>query len=138
MRTLFFFLFLSLLTKPSFSAGWVAQENLPYEVQTLVESFNMDYLTDEEKKELKEQLTELDSLMGNLSQGDRFFLAKSSVYKWILKNPPEITPPKSFTIDMFLEKSNTEGLSSFAKWLLLALKSDSSKKSELSAIPSCS
>ncbi len=125
MKILFYFFLISRLSLAANHAGWVAVDNLPYEVQSLVESFKMAYLTDEEKKDLKLQLTELDSLMTNLSQGDRFFLAKSSVYKWILKYPPQVKPPKSFTLDMFLEVSNTKDLSPFAKWLVLALKSDS-------------
>tara|TARA_Y100000780_G_scaffold232553_1_gene265937 strand:- start:39054 stop:39941 length:888 start_codon:yes stop_codon:yes gene_type:complete len=107
-----------------FSAQWIAKEELPYEVKTLVESFNFDYLTDEEKNHLKTHLTELDSLMMNLTSNDRFFLAKSSVYKWILKYPPQVNPPASFTLKQFTEKESSKKLSPFAKWLVLALKSD--------------
>lgn len=110
---------------PTFPAQWVAKKTLPYEVQTLIESFNMDYLTDEEKNDLKLEIHQLDTLMSNLKNGDRFFLAKSSVYKWILKYPPQQKPPADFTLDQFTANVKSEGLNSFAKWLLLALKSDS-------------
>ena len=112
----------------SFSAQasqWIAKNSLPYEIKTLVESFNMDYLTDEEKNDLKSELHTLDSLMTNLSVNDRFFLAKSSVYKWILKYPPQVRPPADFTLTTFTDKTKSKGLNPFAKWLLLALKSDS-------------
>ncbi len=124
MRILLFTL-TTLFSFSNFSAQWVAKESLPYEVQTLVESFHMEYLTDEEKSDLKLQLQELDSLMTNLEATDRFFLAKSSIYKWILKYPPEVKPPADFTLDQFTSKVKSTGLNSFAKWLLLALKSDS-------------
>ncbi len=109
----------------AYCAQWIAKESLPYEVQTLVESFNMDFLTDEEKSELKIQLHELDSLMTNLEATERFFLAKSSIYKWILKYPPQVRPPADFTLDQFTAEVKAKDLNSFAKWLLLALKSDS-------------
>lgn len=108
----------------AYASRWTVKQKSPYELKVLVESFNMEYLTDEEKVNLKSKLEELDSLMGSLDQGDRFFIAKTTVYKWILKADPFTKPPKEFTLEQFNTKANLDELSPFSKWLLMAIKSD--------------
>jgi hypothetical protein len=112
------------LSSSLWASRWTVKEKSPYELKVLVESFNMEFLTDEEKEKLKSRLETLDSLMGSLEQSDRFFIAKTTVYKWILKATPFTKPPKEFSLDQFQTKSDLKDLSPFAKWLLMAIKSD--------------
>ncbi|GEM_PF-3261508 len=113
-----------LFSLTTYASQWTVKRQSPYEIQALVESFNMDYLTQEEKNQLSDQLTELDSLMTSLEENDRFFLAKSTVYKWVLKSSPFVKIPKSFDLDKFKTNASTKDLSPFSKWLLMAIKSD--------------
>lgn len=121
MKILFTCLALSFST---FASQWTVKRQSPYELKALVESFNMEYLTQEEKIQLKEQLGELDSLMMTFEEGDRFFLAKSTVYKWVLKSSPFVQIPNEFDLDKFKTQDDYKELTPFSKWLLMAIKSD--------------
>lgn len=122
MKILFLFCFFSIHSL--YAGHWTVQEKTPYELQALIESFNLDYLTDEEKKSLEENLNELDGLMTSLEDRDRFFIAKSTIYKWVLKNSPNTKPPKTFTLYDFNTKGKEAKLNNFSKWLLMAIKAD--------------
>lgn len=118
--TLFFLIF-----SIHVNAGrWTVQKEAPYELKALVESFNMDYLTQEEKDDLKKSIGTLDSLMGSLEERDRYFIAKSTIYKWVLKNSPNVKAPKDFTLYDFKTTEKEAKLNNFSKWLLMSLKAD--------------
>lgn len=108
----------------SYANRWTIKGKSPYELKVLVESFNMDFLTKEEKESLKSQINELDALLGSLEEKDRFFIAKSTVYKWVLRSSPYTEVPATFKIDEFKPAKDIDNLSPFAKWLLLSIKSD--------------
>lgn len=108
----------------SFAGKWTLKKDAPYELKALVESFNLDYLTNEEKDELKNSLGTLDSLMTSLEERDRFFIAKSTIYKWVLKNSPNVKAPKDFTLYDFNTSGKEAKLNNFSKWLLMSLKAD--------------
>ena len=114
----------SLSLNSIWASRWTLKEKSPYELKVLVESFNMEFLTEEEKQKLKNRLEVLDSLMGSLEQSDRFFIAKTTVYKWVLKATPFTKPPKEFSLEKFETKSKISELSPFAQWLLMSIKSD--------------
>lgn len=119
------FTFLVVLTlTSSYANRWTIKGKSPYELKVLVESFNMDFLTQEEKNSLKSQIKELDALLGSLDEKDRFFIAKSTVYKWVLRSSPFTEVPATFQIDKFKTAKDIDNLSPFAKWLLLSIKSD--------------
>lgn len=103
---------------------WTIKGKSPYEIKVLVESFNMDFLTQEEKNSLQSQIKELDALLGSLDEKDRFFIAKSTVYKWVLRSSPFTEVPATFKLDDFKSAGEIDNLSPFAKWLLLSIKSD--------------
>lgn len=113
-----------LFSQSLFASRWTVKQESPYELKVLVESFNMEYLTDEEKVGLKNKLQTLDSLLGSLEQSDRFFIAKTTVYKWVLKANPFTKAPKEFTLEQFKTKADIKDLSPFSKWLLMSIKSD--------------
>jgi hypothetical protein len=112
------------LASNSFAGRWTVKKEAPYELQALVESFNLNYLTMEEKEELKNSLSTLDSLMVSLEERDRFFIAKSTIYKWVLKNSPNVKAPKEFSLYDFNTSGKEAKLNSFSKWLLMSLKAD--------------
>ncbi len=118
---------LSLLSPLIFANYWTTQKETSYEIKVLVESFKMDYMTEEEKLSLKNKIKTLDSLLTNLDKKDHYFISKTSIYKWLLKNKPNITVPKSFSLEDFKAKAELDELSPFPRWLLTALKTDSSK-----------
>ncbi len=113
-----------LLSLSTFSSHWTIKGKSPYELKVLVESFNMAFLTEEEKVNLEKQLKELDALLGSLEEKDRFFVAKSSVYKWVLQSAPFAEVPTDFQLNDFKTADSLKDLSPFAKWLLLSIKSD--------------
>jgi hypothetical protein len=113
-----------LIATQTFAGRWTVKKDTPYELKALVESFNLDYLTMEEKEDLKNSLGTLDSLMGALEERDRFFIAKSTIYKWVLKNSPNVKAPKDFTLYDFNTSGKEVKLNNFSKWLLMSLKAD--------------
>lgn len=106
---------------------WTTKKSTSYELQALVESFKMDYMTEEEKKSLQEKIENLDSLLSALSKEEHFFISKTAVYKWLLKNKPNIRIPNKFVIENFQSKSEPGDLAPFPKWLLTALRSDTAE-----------
>ena len=103
---------------------WTIQKKAPYELKVLIESFNMNYLTDEENEHLIKSIKTLDSLMDKLGNSDRYFIAKSTIYTWVLQNSPNVVVPKDYNVDEFKDIQNIKNLSVFSRWLLSAINSD--------------
>lgn len=95
-----------------------------FEVQALVESFKMEYMTEEEKASLKEKISTLDSIIKDTPKKDHYFISKTAIYKWILKNKPNTKVPESFTLTNFKAKAAPQELAPFPRWLLTALRTD--------------
>lgn len=123
MKLLLFFLFSPMIM----ASYWTTQKETSYEVKALVESFKMDYMTEEEKKDLKEKIRTLDNLLTHLKEKDHYFISKTSIYKWLLKNKPVINVPADFVLENFDAKAEIRDLSPFPRWLLTALRTDSAR-----------
>lgn len=104
--------------------AYVASKDVPYEVKVLVESINLDYLTEREKSDLNNSIKSLDSMMAGLDESDKYFLAKSTLYKWVLRNPPNLKVPKDFSVEKIVNQVPSNEFNDFAKWLFLSLKAD--------------
>lgn len=124
MKSVLFIILTFLCLSNLQASRWTIKGKSPYELKVLVESFNVGFLTEEEKQSLKAQINELDALLGSLDEKDRFFIAKSTVYRWVLRSSPFSEVPSNFKIQDFKTIEDTKDLSPFAKWLLLSIKSD--------------
>jgi len=115
---------LFLMSLSSNARHWEATKELPYELRALIASMNIDYLTKEENSTLKTTLYILDALVKDLPQSDRYFLGKTSLYKWLLQASSTIRLPESFVLKNNLQVKNYADLSPFSKWLFGAIKAD--------------
>lgn len=102
---------------------WQANPEVPFELAVLVKSFETKKLSKEENDSLKKSIEQINTLFSSMSKPDRHFMAKSTIYQWVLKSAPKNKIPDNFKVESILTKE-FKNLTPFSSWLFTALKSD--------------
>lgn len=130
MKTLFFTLFIALVTPSVFAEEmWVTQKSkLPSEFTYLLEALQKTEFTANEKRSLSSTIKELDAEFSLMTKEEIFLIVKGEIYKSLLTYYRG-SSDQSLEVDQreLLQKALQEKgpkLNAFALWLMIAIKTD--------------